>query len=208
MEDYLPLPPHYLTYLQKVIDTSRRENFRLLFADTLWYGFSNPVYDLYDRSDEFRLLSREAIPYHDFRSYPLAYNWQQIHLYDRDHPSEFGSLIISVTTAEMLAKTMDIPVDVERLEYYRNFFFNSHNLEQANGQTSLTLVPANPSAPLRYRWALLAADQRTVLGEILESSGPSYRFKTPPAGTYWIAVAVTQPGGSYELEGLFPLVVE
>ena len=207
MEEFLPLPDHYLEYLQKVIDTSRAENFDLVFADTLWRGFSNPVYDLYDRSAELRLLSKENIDYYDFRTYPLAYGWQQLHMYDRDHPSEFGSLIISVKTAQLLAERLQLPLDEEALAYYQNFFFTGHTVTSTRGQTTFTLIPENPSAPLLYRWRLMDAAMQP-LQSLPAGSDPAFSFAAPSAGTYYVGVAITQPGGEYELEGIFTYIVE
>lgn len=208
MEGYVfPLPDHYLEHLQKVIDLSREEAFKLAFADTLWKGFENPVYDLYVRDESFKLLSKEAIPYYDFRTYPLAYDWSQIHLYDRDHPSEFGSLIISVRTAKLISEKLEKPLDEEKLTWYQNFYFDGFSLEQGIEQTTLTLVPANPGAPLSYRWQVLAWDEVTPLTEEVWTETPVFSFDNLPPGSYRIAVAITQAGGKYELEGRFALVV-
>ena len=207
MEDFLPLPEHYLTYLQKVIDTTRKENVQLAFVDTLWKGFENPFYDLYDRSKEFRLLSKEAIPYYDFRTYPLAYDWSQIHMYDRDHPSEFGSLIISVRTAELISTMLGLPIDQQKLAWYQNFYFDEFSLVQDADQITLSLVPANPAAPLYYRWQLLAWDEASPLSEAIFTDEPFVTLETPAPGSYRIAVAITQPGGDYELEGRFALFI-
>lgn len=208
MEEYIrPLPDHYLDYLQKVIDTSREEDFTLAFTDTFWRGFENPVYDLYDRSEELQLLSKESIRYYDFRSYPLAYTWTQIHMYDRDHPSEFGSLITSVRMAKLISELMEVPLDEAKLAWYQNFFFDEFSLVQENDQATLSLVPANPDAPLNYRWQVLAWDEITPLSEEFTTIVPVFSFDSMEPGEYRIAVAITQDGGSYELEARFPYIV-
>lgn len=207
-EGYLhPLPDHYIDYLQKVIDLSRSENFTLAFTDTPWKGFENPFYDLYERDEEFKLISREAIPYYDFRTYPLAYNWTQLHFYDRDHPSEFGSLIISVRMAELLSETMHLPLDADQLAWYQNFYFDSFTLAQGTDQVTLTLVPAHPEAALAYRWQVLAWDEITPLSEEIQTDAPTVSFENLPSGQYRIAVAITQSGGEYELEGRFAWII-
>ena len=207
-EDYLrPLPEKYPTYLGKVIELSREENFTLAFTDTLWQGFENPVYDLYERGEEFRLLSAEAISYYDFRSWPLAYDWTQIHLYDRDHPSEFGALIISVRTAELIGEMLDVPVDAERLAWYQQFYFDDFTLQVENDTIQLTLIPTNPDAPLHYTFTLLAEDTFTPLSPEEQSETPFFTVETPPPGLYWISAAVTQDGGDFTLRGLFPFSI-
>lgn len=208
MESYIiPLPEEYLDDLQKVIDLSREADFILSFTDTLWKGFENPVYDLYDRSEEFRLLSKEGIPYYDFRTYPLAYDWSQIHLYDRDHPSEFGSLIISVRMAKLISEVMEIPLNEAQLAWYEHFYFEEFTLLEEDARTRISLVPVHPEAPLRYCWQLLAWDEVTPLTRETCGESAEYTFETPTSGSYRIAVAITQEGGKYELEGRFPLLI-
>ncbi|MEE4195559.1 MAG: hypothetical protein V2J07_10220 [Anaerolineae bacterium] len=207
METYLgPMPEQYLQALEQVIEQSRTHDFKLAFTDTLWKGFENPVYDLYDPTEALTLIRNEDIDYFDFRADPLAYPWTQIHYYDRDHPSEFGALILSVRMAALISEIMDLPVDEAKLAWYQNFYFEEFDLEFDGHQCELALIPANPQAPLNYCYQLLAADETTPLTDPVCSTHSAVSIPVPTPESYWIAVSITQKGGNFELQGRFACI--
>ncbi len=207
MENYLgPLPEQYLQALDQVIEQSRANDFKLAFTDTLWKGFENPVYDLYNPTEAFTLIAQEEIDYFDFRSEPLAYPWTQIHYYDRDHPSEFGALILSVRMAGLISEILDLPVDEARLAWYQNFYFVEFNQAYDGNQCELTLIPQNPQAPLNYCWQLMGIDETTPLTDPICGTEPAVSIPVPAPESYWIAVSITQEGGNFELQGRFACI--
>ncbi|MBN2047369.1 MAG: hypothetical protein JW750_05970, partial [Anaerolineaceae bacterium] len=200
-EGYIPPPANYLQSMRKILDLSREHGFELMVFDTIWYGFTNPVFDLYDPGAVYDLMEKEGLDYVDFREAPIAYDWKQIHLYDVDHPSTFGSLIISLRMAEYLAQKYDLPLDGEKMEYYQTYFFNEHVIERNGRGLTIRLVPADVSAPLLYAWEV------THDGRVVETSDfgadPTFSFNMSSSGDYLIRVQVWNPNGDYVLPAVF-----
>ena len=207
MEELLPQQPkNYLKSLEKIIQLSKKEKFDLLFFDTVWFGFANPVYDLYDPSAEYERIEQGGFPYLDFRTSAPGYEWQQVHLFDVDHPSTFGSLIMSVHMAEFLAKQYGLPIDEEKLAYYQTFFFKEHFIHQKRLQKTIELIPADESAPLYYSWSLNC--QQQVMTEIKYSPTPSFDFKPCKTGESEVHVKIWNPTGDYILKAIFIVPAE
>jgi len=206
MEELLPQPKNYLQNLDKIIDLTRKNEVDLLFFDTLWFGFRNGAYNLYDPSLEYERIAEEGYPYLDFRTQPRGYDWQQIHFFDVDHPSTFGSLILSVHMAKALAEQYDLPVDEQKLAYYETYFFKEHHIHETGAHKTIEIIPVDKKAPLYYAWSLTCQEQ--VMREIDYSVAAAFEFEPCQTGESEIQVKVWNPDGNYVLKANFIVPAE
>ena len=206
MEELLPQPKNYLQSLDKIIALARKKEVDLLFFDTLWFGFNNGVYDLYDPTAEYERIAEEGLPYLDFRTQPLGYDWQQIHFFDVDHPSTFGSLILSVHMAEALAEQYELPIDEQKLAYYKTYFFKEHSIQENGASKTIELILTDESVPLYYAWSLQCEQQ--IITEMDYSAAASFDFEPCQTGESEIQVKVWNPAGDYILNATFIVPVE
>ena len=123
---------------------------------------------------------------------------------DDQHINQFGAVIASVETAEILADKLDIEIDEEAFEFYRSYFFKDYTLVVEDDQVTVNLIPFDDETPsnLYFIWTLEHDGEEVQKVEgirLLEQS-----FVLPdPEEEYTLDVGIYNMSGSYSLRGVF-----
>jgi len=123
--------------------------------------------------------------------------------------TQFGAIIASVETAELLAHTLNIEMSPEMLNYYRSYFFSDYTLVQEEDFVSINLTPENNESLLNldFKWEVFL-DGESVY-KIEEKGKNELKFTFPePTGDYFIHIMINNPDRDYYLRGGFDLILE
>ena len=90
-------------------------------------------------------------------SYETLFNNQDRSLLwfgDYQHMTQFGAIIASVETAELLSRKLNIEMSPEMLNYYQSYFFSDYTLVQEANFVSINLIPENNESllDLNFKW--------------------------------------------------------
>jgi len=128
---------------------------------------------------------------------------------DYQHMTQFGAIIASVETAELLAHTLNIEMSPEMLNYYQSYFFSDYTLVQEEDFVSINLIPENNESllDLDFKWEVFL-DGESVY-KIEEKGKNELKFTFPePTGDYFIHIMINNPDRDYYLRGGFDLILE
>jgi len=134
------------------------------------------------------------------------YKFNQLHFYNATHLNAFGSLIASTEMAVDLSERLSIPVNQKRLDYYHTYYFEKFTITQKGNESTITLYPNKPDAPLLYAWKITRDD--TIIINTDYQSHNSITFPASNAGEYQIQVEIWNPEGDFVLNGQFTHLVE
>ncbi len=128
---------------------------------------------------------------------------------DYQHMTQFGAIIASVETAELLAHELNIEIHPEALDYYRSYFFKDYTLVQEGDNISMNLIPDNNESlmDLVFKWEIFL-DGESVY-KIEEKGKNELKYALPePIGDYFIHIMINNPTSNYYLRGGFDLILE
>jgi len=125
---------------------------------------------------------------------------------DEEHLTQFGATAASIETALILAGRMDTPVNEQQLDFYRQFVFESYDLDIRQDSLQIALLPAESALAeeLVFNWTV------TWNGEevFTNSETGQTAIAVPLAGDaveYFIRVVIHDQDGRYYLRGGFDL---
>ena len=123
---------------------------------------------------------------------------------DHQHMTQFGAIIASVETAELLAKELDIKMNPEALNYYRSYFFNEYSIVHNGDEVTIKLDPMNEDShkELIYKWEVFHNDDSILRHK---AKGKNKLTFTLPEhiGEFFIHIVIVNPDGHYPLRGGF-----
>lgn len=125
------------------------------------------------------------------------------------HMTQFGAIIASVETAQLLADKLNIDINREALVYYQSYFFRDYTLVHEDDSVTLTLIPENIEAitDVDFIWTVTLDGQEVF--KIEEKGKNELSFTLPePNGRYYIHIVIHNPVSDYYLRGGFSLVLE
>ena len=128
---------------------------------------------------------------------------------DSQHMTQFGAMIASVETAELIAQELNIEINTVALDYYRSYFFQDYTLVQEGDSLRINLIPDNNEAlvNLDFRWEIFLNDESVYIIEEKGKNELEYTL-TEPIGDYFIHIMINNPAINYSLRGGFDLVLE
>ena len=125
---------------------------------------------------------------------------------DDQHVTQFGAIIASVETAELLAQKAGLEMDQEALAFYRSYFFRDYDLKVEDGQVKVSLIPFDEEAAsnLYFTWTLERQDDGEDVFQIEGVRLLEQTFDLPdPDEEYSLDVGIYNLDGSYSLRGTF-----
>jgi hypothetical protein len=157
-----------------------------------------------------RPVVQELIESYGVTYLPLLDNQTQPLLWfgDKQHMSQFGALIASVTTAEFLAEKLDIPIKPEALAYYKNFFFKDYTLDVEGKKVTLTLIPFDETSipNLNFMWEIFSNNTSIFKSSEMGANMLEYTFSESKRD-YYIQVMINNPADDYYLRGGFTISI-
>ena len=158
------------------------------------------------KSQIYNLLDSFAISHHKlFDNMDLSYLW----FYDPNHLSQFGAVIASIETAQLLSENLGIPMNLDALEYFKSYQFKEYQFKKDDKSIYINLIPFDEesSKNLNYQWEVLQDGKIIHMEEI--QGGNKFNFILPDLiENYSIMVKINNPGGDYELVGMFPITID
>jgi hypothetical protein len=208
--DQLPDPPmdtslaNNRVYLEKFIDLCKNNDIKLVFVTSPILKISGDQFIFYNLLDKAPYMNINQISQAniDFE------NPYQLFFSDYSHVSTFGSLLVSIKTAQVLARMLSLPIDQDKLAYYQAFQFSSFTLTHKGNEYNLKLIPEEKDSNLLYRYKVFINDtgQEIYSSEWVTSN--DYRFHLIPVGRYYwynLEVEIKNPEGDYSIKGRFKI---
>jgi len=152
------------------------------------------------KNQTFALLDSYGIAHFDILENIAA---SSLWFHKSNHVTQFGAVIASIETAQLLSEKLDIAMNQDALEYFKSFQFRDYTFTKDDKTVSITLIPLNEevSKNLNYHWVVLRDGE--IFHEEIQG-GNQFDFILPdPKGNYLIRVKINNPGGDYELVGEF-----
>ena len=191
-----------LSVTEDILKINQKHSEDLLFIETPQY---------INKYENCRDQALELIEGYEV-SYETLFNDQDRSLLwfgDHQHMTQFGAIIASVETAELLSHKLNIQMHPEPLNYYRSLFFQDYTLVHEGDNLSINLIPVNDEAvtDLVFRWEVFL-DGKSVY--IIKEKGENIlEYTLPePTGEYFIHIMITNPARDYSLRGGFDLNLE
>ena len=128
---------------------------------------------------------------------------------DYQHMTQFGAIIVSVETAELLANKLNIEMNPEMLNYYQSYFFSDYTLVQEDDFVSINLIPENNESllDLDFKWEVFLNGESVY--KIEKKGKNELKFTFPePTGDYFIHIMINNPDSDYYLRGGFDLILK
>lgn len=128
---------------------------------------------------------------------------------DYQHMTQFGAIIASVETAELLAHKLNFNISPENLNYYRSYFFSDYTFIQEGNSVSINLIPENNEVliNLNFKWEVFL-DGKSIY-KIEENGKNELKYTLPePTGAYFFHIVINNPNSDYYLRGGFNLILE
>jgi hypothetical protein len=119
---------------------------------------------------------------------------------DYQHMTQFGAIIASVETAELLAQNFNFDISPENLDYYRSYFFSDYTFTQEGNSINIILIPENNEAlkNLDFKWEVFL-DGKSIY-KIEETGKNELKATLPePVGTYFFHIMINNPDSDYYL---------
>lgn len=191
-----------LSVTEEILQIAQKEAQNITFIEApqylnLYENCRDQVVDLTEKYD----VSYQTLLDGTYRS-PLWFG-------DDEHMTQFGAIIASVETAQLLADQLNIDLNRDALAYYQSYFFLDYTLVPEGDSITLTLIPENYEAisDVDFIWKVSLNDQSIL--KIEEKGKNELNFTLPePTGKYYINIVIHNPASSYYLRGGFDLVLE
>ena len=199
--DFPQPSPEITLYLDRIRELCRENDIQLVLATIPMVNKTQSTAGRYAPFDAEKYASDHKIPL--LVNDPEMFN--HLHFAEYAHLNRFGSLIVSTQMAQQVAVLLNLPVDVERLEYYQNFMFADYSLKQENGRYTLRLIPLNSTADLEYNFSVTDPGLPDPLFRSGWTTDDEFSFTLDRDGRYDINVAIRNPDGEYILSATFVL---
>jgi hypothetical protein len=188
-------------YLEMFYELCRQNNIKLVFSTvpTVTKPQGNDGrYKPFD-SSEFAIRNNISVIDYDLGVF------NHLDFVTTDHVNAFGSMEVSIQTAQELAGILNLPIDQSALDYYRSFIFTDYTLTNTGNNYSINLTPADTTTSLKYRWMVQMADSKKVISQTEWTSDNSFEFTLDAAGDYRVLVEIKNPNGDYPFLAYFPI---
>lgn len=128
---------------------------------------------------------------------------------DREHMTQFGAIIASVKTAELLADMLDIDMDTEALDFYRSYFFQDYTFTRDGDQVNVRLIPYDEAAlsDLYFTWTLDYDGESVFKNEGVGLNEQTFLL-SEAEGSYDLKLIIYNMSGNYFLRGGIDIVRE
>ncbi|MDO9546325.1 MAG: hypothetical protein Q7J07_06200 [Pelolinea sp.] len=191
-----------LSVTEDILRISRKDSEGLLFIEAPQYinkheNCRDQTVDLIERYD----ISYETL----LKDQDRSLLW----FGDDQHMTQFGAIIATVETAQILADQLNIGINRDMLAYYQSYFFRDYTLVQEGDTITLNLIPENVETiqDVNFTWNV-SLNNESIL-KIEEKGKNKLNFTLPePTGNYFIHIVIHNPAGNYYLRGGFDLVLE
>lgn len=199
LAEFPPSSPEITVYLERIRELCRKNDIQLVL--TTIPMVNEP------QSSNGRYAPFDVETYAEDHQIPLVtYNpsgFTHLHYAEYAHLNKFGSMIVSTQMAQQLADLLDLPVNPERLDFYKDFLFTDYLLTQEEGKYTIQFFPVRDDANLEYRYSVTRSGMTDPLVNSGWTGSNEFSFTLDRDGRYDINVTVRDPNGEYILTAIF-----
>lgn len=186
-------------YLKKILDLCRENDIQLVLSVVPPIKIAGEQFEYYVPFDHAAYAEQNRI---DIIAMDMA-DIQPFEYADATHVNAFGSLSLSKQMAQSLSNKLNLTVDQKKLAYYDSFEFAGYQMKLDGNDVTLTLIPVDPAAPLKYRFSRKGLFNFQELATSGWQDESTYSYKLPDEPYEYIEVTIRNTTGDYEMTAEF-----
>ncbi len=186
-------------YLDKLYALCKEHNIQLVLTTAPVVKISGDQFQYYSSFDAIAFTQKNHLDLITFDSSDFS----SLQFSNLTHVSPFGSMITTLELAEIISLKLDLPMDQEKLQYYRSFLFSDYSISHSDNDYVLTLIPKNEDLTLDYRFSIIevASEKTMIISDWQRNS--DFQFTLKKSGDYKIKVELRNLSGDYSMSADF-----
>ena len=186
-------------YLQKIIHLCEKMDIQLILTTAPVLKITGSQFEFYKPFDVSKFAVQNNLKWITFDQTKLNH----LHFSNLSHVNSFGSIFTSVDMALAISRTMNLPVNEEKLHYYQSYLFTDYSIRHIGTEYTINLIPQNPNELLEYRFKITGVDDNKVVLFSDWQKSNNCIFTLNRSGSYIIEVDIRNPSGEYSMNTLF-----